>query len=132
MRTLTRCIVSITVATGLSGCNTTTLDPIRGYEAFVNQANAAKIVEMRAQTNGAPIKLTLENLDYFVLYTPVPPKSMLPREPSTWEKALDTIDHLAPIAAFTVLGLSGTYTPTPSIIKGATTIITPTPQTTTP
>ena len=45
-------------------------------------------------------KVTFENFSTFTMNTPVPPKNIIPREPSFWEGAWDTVKTLGPWAFF--------------------------------
>ncbi len=51
----------------------------------------------RSNGNG---KVTFESFSTFTMNTPVPPKTIIPREPTFWESAWDTAKTLGPWAFF--------------------------------
>ena len=45
-------------------------------------------------------RVVFENFNEFVMNTPVPPKNIIPREPTFWEGAWDTVKTLGSWAFF--------------------------------
>lgn len=81
-----------------TGCSTVNKDNIEAgagwAEKYYNQPTVAKIMEMTS-TNGTG-KITIENISTLALYTPVPPKSIIPRDPTWYEGVFDSLKTIAP------------------------------------
>ena len=67
-------------------------------QSYYNSANVAELWTITS-SNGTG-KVTFENFSTFVMNTPVPPKTIIPREPTFWEGAWDTAKTLGPWAFF--------------------------------
>ncbi len=67
-------------------------------DSYYNSANVAELWSVTS-SNGTG-KVTFENFNAFTMNTPVPPKNIIPREPSFWEGAWDTVKTLGPWAFF--------------------------------
>ena len=67
-------------------------------DSYYNSANVAELWSMTS-SNGTG-KVTFENFNTFTMNTPVPPKTIIPREPTFWEGAWDTVKTLGPWAFF--------------------------------
>lgn len=119
MRTLSRLSVSIIFAASLVGCSS--VSPNTWAKDFYAQANTAEILHLE----GTNISITVSGASLIVLSTPVAPKTMIPRDPSVWEHIIDGAKTVAPWGVMAYLGANGSYTPTPTTIKGATTINVP-------
>ncbi len=96
-RTLTLALLACT-AMILTGCNTPSKDQIKAgsgwAKSYYNQPTVAKIMEMTS-TNGTG-EVTIKNISTLALYTPVPPKSIIPRDPTWTEGFFDTLKTVAP------------------------------------
>lgn len=82
----------------LSGCSTINKENIDAganwAEKFYDQPNVAEI--FRAE--GTNMTLTVTGATLVSLSTPVPPKSVIPREPEWYDGLYDTIKTVAPYA----------------------------------
>ena len=91
------------VAPLLSGCSSLVSDKqsryvLEAYQAYQNAPNTADILVVEAPTN-TTAELTLKGFSRVCLSTPVPPKTVLPRDPTVWESLFDTVKTVAPWAA---------------------------------
>lgn len=98
-----------------------------GMTKYYDQDNSAEILHVE----GTNVCISLTGATKLVLSTPVPPKNMMPRDPSWLDSLMDGAKSIAPWAVVGYLGAHGSYTPTPSI-RGSTTINTAPAATTTP
>ena len=71
---------------------------LEAYQAYQNAPNTADILVVEAPTN-TTAELTLKGFSRVCLSTPVPPKTVLPRDPTVWESLFDTVKTVAPWAA---------------------------------
>ena len=67
-------------------------------DSYYNSANVAELWTVTSSNGNG--KVTFENFSTFTMNTPVPPKNIIPREPSFWEGAWDTVKTLGPWAFF--------------------------------
>ena len=87
----------------LSGCATMLSD--KQTKEFVSLGKeyylAPNVAELWSVTssNGTG-RVIFENFNAFTMNTPVPPKNIVPREPTFWEGAWDTVKTLGPWAFF--------------------------------
>ncbi len=85
-----------------AGCANLTTSKINAAgkiaESYYNSANVAELWRMTSTNNTG--RIVFENFNEFVMNTPVPPKTIIPREPSFWEGAWDTVKTLGPWAFF--------------------------------
>ena len=75
-------------------------DPAAGKiaDSYYNSANVAELWTVTSSNGNG--KVTFENFSTFTMNTPVPPKNIIPREPTFWEGAWDTVKTLGPWAFF--------------------------------
>ena len=117
----------IAAGTIVVGCASTPVDANKWANAYYSQASTAEILRIQ----GTNISITVTGATSIALSTPIQPKQMMPRDPSTWEQVGDVLKTVAPWAVVGYLGAHGSYQPTPSI-RGATTITLPAAPATTP
>ena len=67
-------------------------------DSYYNSANVAELWTVTSSNGNG--KVTFENFSTFTMNTPVPPKNIIPREPTFWEGAWDTVKTLGPWAFF--------------------------------
>jgi hypothetical protein len=96
------CIVLCVLMLGASGCAGLSAKKIAAAgkiaESYYNSANVAELWRMSSSNNTG--RVVFENFNEFVMNTPVPPKTIIPREPTFWEGAWDTVKTLGPWAFF--------------------------------
>lgn len=96
------CILLCGLMLGASGCAGLSEKKIvaagKIADSYYNSANVAELWTVTS-SNGTG-KVTFENFSTFTMNTPVPPKTIIPREPTFWEGAWDTVKTLGPWAFF--------------------------------
>ncbi len=73
-------------------------------DSYYNSANVAELWRMTSSNNTG--RVVFENFNEFVMNTPVPPKNIIPREPTFWEGAWDAVKTLGPWGAL-MYGIGG-------------------------
>lgn len=96
MKRLTLTALAATAMILASGCNTVNKENIEAgagwAEKYYNQPTVAEILHVE----GTNLTLTVSGATKFVLSTPVPPKSIIPRDPTWYEGMFDTVRTIAP------------------------------------
>ena len=105
MKKLTACafplvqLVAVAVfALALTGCNTAVkkVDANKWAEAYYAQPNTADLIVVE----GTNVSWKIENARRIVFSTPVPQKSIIPRDPTWTESFFDTAKSIAPWLMF--------------------------------
>ena len=87
-------------------------------DSYYNSANVAELWTVTSSNGNG--KVTFENFSTFTMNTPVPPKNIIPREPTFWEGAWDTVKTLGPWAFFGyALGNGGLANHTSTTVNNA-------------
>jgi hypothetical protein len=89
-------------------------------QLFYNQPNNALMQEV----TGSNVSWTITGASRIAFYAPIPPKQMLPRDPTWIDSIMDGVKTVAPWAAVGYLATHGSYTPS-TTVKGATTVTLP-------
>lgn len=83
-----------------TGCNTVNKDNIEAgagwAEKYYNQPNVAPIWVIENTNANQVAEFTVKNFTRFEMSTPVPPKSIIPRDPTWYEGIFDTAKTVAP------------------------------------
>jgi len=96
------CVLFCALMIGAAGCASLNEKQIAAAgkiaDSYYNSANVAELWRMTSTNNTG--RVVFENFNEFVMNTPVPPKNIIPREPTFWEGAWDTVKTLGPWAFF--------------------------------
>lgn len=101
----------------LTGCTSMTEQKIDAYgriaESYYSAPNVAELLVIEAPT-GQTARIEIAGFSRLVLNTPVPPKTIIPREPTFWDGAWETIRQGLPWLGLAWMvhdgGLGGTHT----------------------
>jgi hypothetical protein len=89
-------------AIALSGCNTVNkenIDAGAGWaDKFYDQPNTASVLVIENTNTNQVAEFTAKNFTRFELSTPVPVKSVIPRDPEWYDGLYDTLKTVAPYA----------------------------------
>lgn len=97
-RTLTTLAAGLALAAGalLQGCTTAGKDAADSFEelgkAYYSQTNHAPILEVE----GTNLLFSVSGATRLALYTPVPPKQIMPREATWYDSTADVLKTIAP------------------------------------
>ena len=69
-------------------------------ENYYNAPNVAELWVIENTNANQVCSFEVKNFTRFAMNTPVPPKNIIPREPTFWEGAWDTVKTLGPWAFF--------------------------------
>ena len=116
------CILFCALMIGASGCVGMSEKKIAAAgkiaDSYYNSANVAELWTVTSSNGNG--KVTFENFNAFTMNTPVPPKNIIPREPTFWEGAWDTVKTLGPWAFFGyALGNGGLANHTSTTVNNA-------------
>ena len=96
------CVLLCALMIGAAGCASLNEKQIAAAgkiaDSYYNSANVAELWRITSTNNTG--RIVFENFNEFVMNTPVPPKNIIPREPTFWEGAWDTVKTLGPWAFF--------------------------------
>lgn len=132
MKRITLTVLLAASAMILAGCSTMTEEKIQAgagwAESYYNAANVAEIMVVENDNTNQCAEIHIKNFTRFVLNTPVPPKSIIPREPTFFEGMWDTVKTVAPYAFMYGIvseGVIGNNTSTSSTVNNAAPAVTP-------
>jgi hypothetical protein len=118
-----------------SGCTSVTEGKIKAggswAKEYYNSANVAEIWTIENTNTNQVCEFTVKNFTRFTMNTPVPPKSVIPRDPTWGEGLFDMIKTVAPYAfmgyIFSGANLGGGTTASSTTINqaAAATAVTP-------
>jgi hypothetical protein len=111
----------------LTGCANMTEGKIDSYgkiaDSYYNSANVAELWRIENTNAGQVCEFTVKNFTSFSMSTPVPPKNILPREPSFSSGFFDALKTVAPYAfmygIFTDGGFGSRTTTSSSTVNNA-------------
>lgn len=109
-----RMIMTAILAAMLCGCGT--VKPVNANawaKDYYNQPNVAPI--MQAKGTNLTFTLTVANANEFTMSTPVPPKSIIPRDPGVLDSIGGVIGNVMPMAGAMYLG--GKLAGRPSVVQ---------------
>lgn len=93
--------VTVSLVLILVGCGTVKqVDTNKWAKDYYNAPNVATLWIVENTNAGQACEFTVKNFTRFEMNTPVPPKSIIPRDPTWYEGVFDTLKTVAPWAIF--------------------------------